>query len=193
MKTIVASGNRINSPSWETSWYFLADSALANAGKPFFIPDFADSFEAFLAPVVKISKLGKSIAGKYAPRYYSEMAPAIHFRASALRDKLISQGLSPDMAQSFDRSMIIGKFMPAEDFRNASPLRLVKNGETVAIWQESFFPESIDRIIEHVSYANTMKTGDLVAPGLSEATGIIPGDRLNIMLGEESVLLVAIK
>lgn len=64
MKTVIF--DNIPSPGCRNAWRFLSDSAHTNAGKPFFIPDFAEEFDAFLAPVVKLSRLGKSI-GKNLP------------------------------------------------------------------------------------------------------------------------------
>ncbi|MEZ3549303.1 MAG: hypothetical protein K1W02_01005 [Muribaculaceae bacterium] len=192
MKAIIATGNRIDS-SKGLSWYFIADSCMANAGKPFFIPDFADSFDAVIAPVVRISRLGKSIASKFAPRYYQEIAPAIHFQATDLYDSLLQEGRSPDMALNFDRSIIIGNFMKAEDFLSSAPLELVKNGETVAEWTPSMFSSGIDDVIEAVSATNTLKTGDLIVPGISVPTVIAPGDRIELRLNGEKLLLVAIK
>lgn len=120
MKTIV-----IESAS-PLSWYFIADSALINAGKPFFIPEFADEFEAFLAPVVRINRIGKSIASRFAERYYTEIAPAVHFRASKLRRQLLAAGLPTDPSHSFDRAMIVGSFLPAIDFLSGAPLLMLK-------------------------------------------------------------------
>ena len=116
MKTVIIESNN------PLSWYFIADSALINAGKPFFIPEFADEFEAFLAPVVRISRIGKSIASRFAGRYYEEIAPAIHFRASALRRQLLEAGLPADPSHSFDRSMTVGSFIPAEKMLSGAPL-----------------------------------------------------------------------
>lgn len=129
MKTIV-----IESAS-PLSWYFIADSALVNAGKPFFIPEFADEFEAFLAPVVRISRIGKSIAARFAERYYTEIAPAVHFRASKLRRQLLEAGLPTDPSHSFDRAMTVGSFLPTSEFLNGSPLLMLKE-ENSSMYKE---------------------------------------------------------
>ena len=193
MKTAVIEGNRKDDGAVRAAWYFIADSALANAGKPFFLPDFADSFEAVLAPAIRISRLGKSVAAKFADRYFSEILPAVHFRAPALRRQLLERNLPCDMALSFDRSMIMGQPLDYEAFRAFLPLRLVNNGEAVAEWSLSDFSLSPEEALEAVSAANTVKTGDLIVPGLSKPVVVRQGDRLEIMLGETRQLLVAIK
>lgn len=193
MKTIILEGNRLPLTAPRLSWYFLSDSAPANAGKPFFIPDFADRFEALIAPVLRISRLGKSIGARFASRYYSEIAPAIHFRAPGLRSELQAAGMASDMAQSFDRSLIIGQFMPMERFLENPRIKLLKNGEPAAEWKLSDFSTSVSEAIAEISVSNTMKTGDLVVPGLSAPVGIEPGDRLSLMLEGERELLVAVR
>lgn len=193
MKTTVIVGNRLDSPSKRIAWYGLADSALANVGKPFFIPDFDDRFEAIIAPAVRISRLGKSVGAKFAQRYFSEVAPSIHFRATNLREHLLQEGLPADMAQSFDRSLIMGRFIDWNALCSMAPLRLVKNGETVAEWSPSDFSISADEALEMTSAYNTVKTGDLLIPGLSKPVDVTPGDRIELTLAEERLLLVAIK
>jgi len=194
MKTIVIEGNRIDTPDDNLSWYFIPDSALANAGKPFFIPDFSDEFEAMLAPVVRISRLGKSIEARFAGRYYHEIAPAVHFRAPALRKSLIESHRPTDMSHSFDRSVIIGSFSGIDCPGGALPsYRLMKNGAEATVWRQSDFIRSVDQAIETVSTANTFKTGDLIIAGLSAPTPISLGDRLEVECDDKTLLWIAIR
>ncbi|MDE6028229.1 MAG: hypothetical protein K2G23_09170, partial [Muribaculaceae bacterium] len=53
------------------------DSAMVRSGNPIFLPDFNCSFSGIFYLAVKISRLGKSIAERFATRYYSEAAPAM--------------------------------------------------------------------------------------------------------------------
>jgi 2-keto-4-pentenoate hydratase/2-oxohepta-3-ene-1,7-dioic acid hydratase in catechol pathway len=48
------------------------ESALTRDGKPFFVPDFAERFDYETEIVVRINKLGKNIAERFAHRYYDE-------------------------------------------------------------------------------------------------------------------------
>lgn len=193
MKTIITEGNRKDSPADEVTWYFLADSALANAGKPFFIPEFADCFEAYVAPAVRFTRLGKSIGERFATRYYTEMAPALHIRAPKLRERLLREGKCPDMAHSFDRSLIVGRFIPVEEFAACFPVSLVKNGCESAVWHPGDFDPGTDRIVSLVSAANTIKTGDILLPGLSRPVEIATGDRLTVMTGSGEAFYVAVR
>ncbi len=187
MKTIV-----IESAS-PLSWYFIADSALVNAGKPFFIPEFADEFEAFLAPVVRISRIGKSIAARFAERYYTEIAPAVHFRASKLRRQLLEAGLPTDPSHSFDRAMTVGSFLPTSEFLNGSPLLMLKEEKPVAAISTEEMKSMTGPLLEAVSRSNTIKMGDYLVPILSNPVKVEIGDTLTVTLASTPLLTIHIK
>ena len=48
--------------------YEIPDSSLLRSGQPFFIPDFAGEFRAMPSAVVRIGRLGKGIAPRFAVR-----------------------------------------------------------------------------------------------------------------------------
>lgn len=193
MKTFIIERNYLNDNGIEPAWYFLPDSALCNAGKPFFIPEFAEETEAFVVPVLRISRLGKSIASRFAERYFTEVAPAIHFRAPKLRKQLLDQGLPPDMAQSFDRSLIIGDFYPLSKIISDTPLTLLLNDSPEDEWKQDNLTYSIGDILSRVSAFNTMKMGDYLIPSLSKGVRIKIGDKLEVKSGDDSLLTVLIK
>lgn len=195
MKTIVFESS---SPA---SWYFVADSALVNAGKPFFIPEFAQEFEAFLAPVVRFVRLGKSIGSRFADRYYKEVAPAVHFRASALRRKLLEAGLPPDASHSFDRAMTVGEFVPFSLLADGNPLimNLYKDaGNDNSPARSVEVPTKdlnlkIGGILEMVSRSNTIKMGDYLVAELSKPLKISIGDTLAVTHNDDHLLTINIK
>lgn len=175
------------------TWTFIPDSALANAGKPFFIPDFADSFCAHLSPAVKISRIGKSIGAKFAQRYYIEVAPALQFIAGKLLFDLTSKGLHGDQAYSFDRSLIVGPFIPIRRLMATGGFVMKKNGQDYA----KVIPEELlrraDVAIESVSAYNTLKIGDLILPYKTYGADLAIGDRLEVFMDGEPLLNTAIK
>lgn len=193
MKIILSENNNCSTSGETIHWRFLPDSAYCNAGKPFFLPDFAEEFEAFLTPVVKISRLGKSVAGKFAGRYYSEVAPAIHFRSSALMKKLRAEGMPDDMGCSFDRSLIVGEFMPLVAPGEESGFSLLHNGECVYSISQEEIASGANRAIEASSQYNSLKMGDLILGLPSSGVTLKIGDRLEVISGRETVLKVAVK
>lgn len=191
MKTAIIETNHAETDGG-FSWYLISDSAVSNSGKPFYIPEGNPKVEAFLAPVVRINRLGKSISPKFAHRYYSEIAPAIHFRLPELRDKLMRLGLSADPSQSFDRSLIIGEFSPIS-FEEGSVMRLHLNGENKAEWSSRNKQELLDRILSEISKMNTVKMGDFLIPELSEAVEVTIGDILEVKASGQPTLTVKVK
>lgn len=193
MKTFVFDKNYNQSPQSDiSSWYFLADSSLTNAGKPFFIPDFAGEFEAIPTIALRINRLGKSIASRFAGRYFCEFATAIHFRARDLMEKLYNLRRPIDKATSFDRSIIMSEWMPAT-FEDGIKVTMKKNGIVACEFDSKRLTMPISETISEASYANTLKMGDLIIPGLPVGTDIDIDDVLELSCNGVSTLSVYIK
>lgn len=160
------------------SWFLLADSALSNRGKPFFMPDDVGIVTASASVAVRISRLGKSISPRFARRYYSQVAPVIHFQFPELKERCVREGLSFSEAVSFDKAMIHGIFMDFPENPDCLDMNLSLNGERVERWRHEDMSENIDVLISKFSEMNTMKMGDLIVPALSKGVEVKPGDRL---------------
>lgn len=174
------------------SWYFLADSSLTNAGKPFFIPDFAKSFEAIPVIAVRINRLGKSVAPRFAHRYFTTYAPALHFRAADLIRELKDGGLSPDRACSFDRSLIMADFIPFPENGEVT-LEMKINGRATECFETVRMSLSLAQVIAEASRTNTLKIGDLIIPALPEGHKVSIGDLFELQINGNNVLSVQIK
>lgn len=193
MKTFVIENNSADRDDEKPAWSFLPDSALCNAEKPFFIPENSGNIEVFIAPVIKITRLGKSIAPRFASRYYSQAAPALHFRDVSKRMSLLSRGLPLDIAQAFDRSLIIGDFYDSSHLFGNAPLELLKNGIKTAEWNHDSMPINIASLFPEISASNTLKIGDYLIPALSNGTPVAIGDTLELSLDSVTLLSVQIK
>ncbi len=73
-------------------WTLISQAAILQGGNPFFVPDFASKFEARTALAIKIGRLGKGIAPRFAHRYIDSAAPAVLFVASDLLEKYKNVG-----------------------------------------------------------------------------------------------------
>ena len=72
----------LNSPDpTEPVIFMKPDTAALKNNKPFYIPDFSSELHYETEIIVKISRLGKNIAPKFAHRYYEEIGLGVDFTA----------------------------------------------------------------------------------------------------------------
>ena len=171
--------------------FMKPDTALLKDGKPFFIPDFSSEIHYETELVVKIDRLGKNIAERFAHRYYSEVTVGIDFTARDLQRRLREQGLPWEICKAFDNSAVIGTFIPLEEAGNVNQLsfHLDMNGKTVQQGNTADMLFSVDQIIAYVSRFFTLKIGDLIYTGTPVGVGPVSiGDHLEGYLGERKLL-----
>ena len=163
----------------ETPVIFMKpESAQLKDGKPFFIPDFSNEIHYETEMVVKINRLGKNIAEKFANRYYDELTVGIDFTARDLQKSLKEKGLPWEISKSFDNSAAIGNYVSKEEFQDIQDINfhLDINKETVQKGNTSNMIYSIDKIIAYVSQYFTLKIGDLIFTGTPAGIGPVKID-----------------
>lgn len=194
-----ASHNQEMKRSFETSEpviFMKPDSAILKWDKPFFIPDFSNEIHYETEVVVKISRLGKNIAERFAHRYYEELTVGIDFTARDLQMQQKKLGLPWEISKSFDNSAAIGEFISKKDIADISSIdfRLDINKNTVQQGNTKDMIFSIDKIIAYVSKFFTLKIGDLIFTGTPAGVGLVHiGDNMEGYLNEEKVLNIPIK
>lgn len=174
-------------------FFMKPDTALLRNNDPFYVPDFSQEVHYETELVVKINRVGRAIAERFAPRYYAEVGLGIDFTARDLQRNCIAQGLPWEIAKAFDHSAALSpEFIPlAElggDVQNLHfEMRL--NGE---LRQHGFTGDmifSVNRIISYVSRFVTLKMGDLIYTGTPVGVGPVkPGDRLTASLEKQTLL-----
>ncbi len=177
--------------------FMKPDSAILHNDKnQFFIPDFSENIHYELEVVIKIDKMGKNIAERFAHRYYNEITVGIDFTARDLQDKLKAKGLPWEISKGFDNSAALGTFVPKDKFGKAMDdlgFTLLKNGEQVQIGNTKDMIHSIDKIVAYASQFFTLKTGDLIFTGTPAGVGRVDiGDTLIGKLEGEDLLNVSI-
>ncbi len=172
------------------------ESAVIREHKPFFIPDFAQRFDYETEVIVRINRLGKSIAPRFAHRYYDEVSLGIDFTARDLQDSLRSRGLPWDICKGFDGSAAIGQWMDKTQLPPATDLHfhLDIDGQRVQEGHTANMIHPIDEIIAYVSRFFTLKTGDIIFTGTPAGVGqVSEGQHLEGYLEDTKVLDVRIK
>lgn len=156
------------------------ESSLNRDGKPFFVPDFAERFDYETEIVVKINKLGKNIAERFAYRYYDELTVGIDFTARDLQEKLKEKGLPWDICKGFDGAAAIGEFVNKSELPDIQNLnfRLDVDGQTAQTGWTGDMIFTVDKIISYVSKFFTLKTGDLIFTGTPVGVGPVSENQL---------------
>lgn len=155
--------------------FMKPDTSLLRNGNPFFLPDFSERIEYETEIVVKINRLGRNIAQKFAHRYYDELTVGIDFTARDLQMKQKQKGLPWEISKSFDGSAPIGEFVNKSDFEDVNNIdfRLDLNGNTVQQGNSGDMIYSFDKIIAYVSQFFTLKIGDLIYTGTPAGVGTV--------------------
>lgn len=167
-----------------------ADSALLAGGKPFFIPAYTQRCEYETELVVRICRLGRSIAPRWAHRYYDHVTVGIDFTARDLQQRLRAAGQPWEISKGFDGSAVVGDFVPLEglDIQNLH-FHLDINGDTVQRGHSADMLYRVDEIVSYISQFFTLKQGDLIYTGTPVGVGPVhENDHLDGYLEDRKVL-----
>ena len=129
------------------------DSALLVNRKPFFIPDETNNPVAFPALALRVCRLGKHIAPRFANRYYDAIAPALDIQAEDLRTQAITNGEPWTTAVSLDGSFPLGEWRE----NGTNETSLFTNGEEYIVTEEQ-----VAEAVCLVSRYMTIRQGDVI-------------------------------
>ena len=122
------------------------DSCLLNNRKPMFVPDWTNELGVTECLILRVSRLGKGIALKFADRYYDALAPGADFVAMDLLRVAQTQGKPWTRALDFDYSLAVGTFAEPSAFNI----------------QHSDWVMSPEQAIVEASKVMTIRQGDLI-------------------------------
>ena len=168
-----------------------ADSALLKDGKPFFIPDFTSQCDYETELVIRICRLGKNIAPRFAYRYYDAVTVGIDFTARDLQKKLRAEGKPWEICKGFDNSAVIGDFIPKEELPDIQQIQfhLDIDGQTVQQGYSGDMIFPVDEIVSYVRRFFTLKIGDLIYTGTPPGVGTVQiGQHLEGYIQDRKVL-----
>ena len=133
----------------QTEMVLKGDSCLLNGRKPFFLPEGTHEIGATECVILRVSRLGKGIAPKFAARYYDAVAPGVDFIAMDLLHKAQAAGKPWTQAIAFDYSLAIGEWITNDEMSAAKLL----NDELIVSPEEA---------IAEASKVMTIRQGDLI-------------------------------
>ena len=125
------------------------DSCLLNGRKPLFMPDWTNELGVTDCLILRVSRLGKEIAPKFANRYYDAVAPGADFIAMDKSREAQAAGKPWTTALAFDYSLAIGEWITNDEM---SAIALL-NDELILSPEEA---------ISEASKVMTIRQGDLI-------------------------------
>ena len=163
--------------------FLKPDSAILPNKNPFFIPTFSNDVHYEVEVLIKINRVGKHIALRFAHKYYDEIGLGIDFTARDVQQQCKEKGLPWEKAKAFDGSAVIGNFYNKKDFNleNLS-FQLLKNNEIVQDGNTQSMLWKIDELINYVSQYFTLKKGDIIFTGTPAGVGKVTEN--DVLLGK---------
>ena len=125
------------------------DSCLLNGRKPFFTPEGASEIGVTPCMILRVSRLGKEIAPKFANRYYDAVAPGADFIDLSKARAAQAAGRPWTRALAFDYSLAIGEWTNNDEMSATSLL----NDELIISPEEA---------VAQASKVMTIRQGDLI-------------------------------
>lgn len=122
------------------------DSCLLNGRKPMFIPDWTKELGVTECIILRVSRLGKEIAPRFADRYYDAVAPGADFVAMDTLREMQEAKRPWTQALAFDYSLAIGEFVEPSAFSH----------------QPSDYVVSSEEAFAEASKVMTIRQGDLI-------------------------------
>ena len=158
--------NREERPQQPTI-FMKPDSALLRENRPFFIPRFSNQIEHEVELVVRINRLGRNIAPRFAHRYYSEVALGVDFTARDLQNQCKQLGAPWEISKAFDNSAVVSDFISLDELSDIQNIHfsLQKNGQIQQQGHTKDMLFSVDNLISYISQFFTLKIGDLIFTG----------------------------
>jgi 2-keto-4-pentenoate hydratase/2-oxohepta-3-ene-1,7-dioic acid hydratase in catechol pathway len=173
--------------------FMKPDTALLSGDKSrFYIPDFSSDVHYETELIVRIDKMGKNIAERFAYRYYNEITLGIDFTARDIQTGLKQRSQPLEISKAFDNSAAVGRFVPKEKYGKSIQeldFALKIDEKVVQSANTNEMLHSVDKIIAFASRFFTLKTGDLIFTGTPAGTGKVEiGNNLKGILERDELL-----
>lgn len=174
----------------------LPDTALLTRGRPLFVPDEAWPCCVQAHLVVRISRLGRHVAPRFAHRYYDALTIGACCTARDLLHRLRREGLPWELSRAFDGAAAIGEWLPTDEAtrpdRTEVTLRI--NGEEAQRFRTADLLSHIDEQVAAVSRFYKLCQGDLLFTGTCSAgTDVRIDDRIEGLADGRRLLAYNIK
>lgn len=170
------------------SLILTTDSSIIRDNRPVFLPEISRRWRCDFSLAYLVSRLGKSIAERFAPRYYDMMTLCARF---VPLDIVSPEGCTGEnwtpWATAFDGALAIGAWT------DAAPVKSVDITSPQSISFSGVIPP-IAKAIKILSKEMIIKTGDIIIPPSPLfSCDISIGDRVEASVNRQEILRFNIK
>lgn len=153
------------------------DSAMILPGRPLFMPEFGEGWVGDIYLALRIGRLGKNIARKFAGRYYDAVSVGLVVT-------LPGSDLPEGVMSAMDSTVVHGEWFTAD--RLAEPLRITCGKDEAMIADgTALADEAVSRVSEYM----TLKMGDIILlPLPAMSTGLKERSYVTLDLDGEQAL-----
>lgn len=177
----------------EAGWYEMPDSSILRSGNPFFIPDSDSEYRVFPSLCLRIGRLGKNVAERFAHRYPDAWTMGAAVVAATRLQALREASMPWAAAVAFDRSCLIGNLQPIDTLKEYGTFEIEHAGSKIS-YEPAKLIRSCYSIISAVTADNTIKTGDLILAGLdTRGITLCENASLTIRTNDYNLLEINIK
>lgn len=170
----------------------MADSTMLANNKPFFIPDFAPEFVMHAALAVRIDRLGKNIAPRFAHRYFQTVAACALVEA-----KDAAQNALDARCNAFDGAFMLGNAIALASLgadKNDIQVNVQINDGAFTCTTCGISTQQIHALVADASRYFTLKMGDYIVIGAETNSHLLHiGERLSGSVNGEDSLTMRIK
>ena len=172
-----------------------SDSSMLVNRKPLFVPEAVCDLQALPCWVLRVSRLGKCIASRFASRYYDAVAPGVDFFGADLLRQAKAAGAPWTEAVAFENSLAIGEMSDVRSEKSEVRWQLLRGDERVReqAWTADL-QELFDRALARASELLTIRQGDLIYVAQNiQPWQLRTNDVIRAVSGEEEQLYCKIK
>lgn len=131
--------------------HLFADSAIGRCSTPLFVPDEFAPWQARVAVAVRIGRLGKCIAPKFAMRYVDAVTAVSVMQSEA----------AGNLTYITDNAIIHGEYIPIDEVGETVTLTVSQDSDSQSL-SASIGELDIPALVSGLSALTTFKTGDLI-------------------------------
>lgn len=141
-----------------------SDSSLLVNRKPLFVPDWLHELQALPCWVLRVSRLGKCIAPRFASRYYDAVAAGVDFFSADKLREALAEGRPWTEAVAFENSLAVGEMEEVGSKKLEVRWELRRGDEMIEqmTWAPEGMQDALDQAVARVSDLLTIRQGDLI-------------------------------